>query len=441
MILEENRAMPILGSRERRRAIVSSVIGNGLEWFDFGIYGVFAVMISRIFFPANDPTTSLMLATATFGLAFVVRPLGGILIGRYADRAGRKAALSLIILMMAVGTGMIGVVPSYAAIGIAAPILIIAARMLQGFSAGGEFASATAMLFEFSPKGRRGFIGSFQMCSQAFAFALGGGVAYLLTKGLAPADLESWGWRLPFLFGVLIGPIGYYIRSRVDETPEFVAFMKLRASSPMQHTSFGDILGRYPRQLFSSFGIVVVGTAASYVVLLFIPFLAAPRMGITASDSQLALLAGSVVLLVLCPLAGHLSDRFGRSRIMLPAVIAYGLLAYPMLSWLIANPTGSNLVIYELVSCALMSFFWGPSPAALAEAFPVEVRSTSVSLAYNFGVMIFGGLAPFFNTWLSKATGNPSSPAFYMIATAMIGTLAMLLMNGKSSRLQQAVPA
>ena len=189
MILEENRAMPILGSRERRRAIVSSVIGNGLEWFDFGIYGVFAVMISRIFFPANDPTTSLMLATVTFGLAFVVRPLGGILIGRYADRAGRKAALSLIILMMAVGTGMIGVVPSYAAIGIAAPILIIVARMLQGFSAGGEFASATAMLFEFSPKGRRGFIGSFQMCSQAFAFALGGGVAYLLTKGLAPADL------------------------------------------------------------------------------------------------------------------------------------------------------------------------------------------------------------------------------------------------------------
>lgn len=422
---------PVLGPRERRRAIVSSVIGNGLEWFDFGIYGMFAVIISRLFFPAGDSLTSLLMAMATFGLAFVVRPIGGVLIGLYADRVGRKAALTLIIMLMAAGTGMIGLTPSYATIGIAAPLLIILARMLQGLSAGGEFASATAMLFEFSPKHRRGFIGSFQMCSQAFAFALGGAVAYLLTVNLSPADLESWGWRVPFILGMLIGPVGYYIRSRVDESPEFTEFLRTRPARVK--TPFTEILKRYPRQLFSTFGIVVVGTASSYVVLIYMPLFAAAQLGIPMGAAQLALFCGGLCLLALCPVAGHLSDRYGRHRVMLPAVLLYGALAYPLLSSLMALPTAGGLIAYVVSSCILMSFFWGPSPAALAEAFPVQFRSTGVSLVYNLGVMIFGGLAPFVNGWLTKVTGDKVAPAYYIILTVIIGALAIAQI-GKPAR-------
>jgi MFS family permease len=437
MLTSETAATPpTLAPGARRRAIVSSVIGNGLEWFDFGIYGVFAVIIARLFFPVVDPATSLLYATASFGVAFVVRPLGGIVLGIYADRAGRKAALTLIILLMATGTGLIGVIPTYAAIGIAAPILMIAARMLQGFSAGGEFASATAMLLEFSPRGRRGFIGSFQMCSQAVAFALGGGIAYVLTRTLTLDSLEAWGWRVPFLLGALIGPIGFYIRSRVDESPEFLEFLRSRAHT--ETWSLGTILTRYPRQLASSFGIVVVGTVSSYVVLIYIPLVAAAQMGIPTSEAQFGMFAGALCLLVLCPLAGMLSDVYGRRAVMLPAVIGYGIAAYPLLSFLVKQPTASHLVVYEIVSCTLMAFFWGPSPAALAEAFPVQFRSTGISIVYNLGVMIFGGLAPFFNAWLTKITGNKLSPAYYIEVSVVIGVIAILLMT---ERLRLAKPA
>src|SRR3546814_822120 len=185
-----------------RRASVASVIGNALAWFDFAIYGLFAVVISKLFFPAHNDYSSLLLALATFGVGFAVRPLGGVLLGLYGDRMGRKKALSLPILLMAAGTGLIGILPTYAAIGIAAPIILVLLRLVQGFSAGGEFSGATTMLIEFVPEHRRGFYGSFQMCSQALALSCGALTAYLLTVNLSAAALESWGWRIPFLFGI-----------------------------------------------------------------------------------------------------------------------------------------------------------------------------------------------------------------------------------------------
>ncbi|MGF6408827.1 MFS transporter [Paraburkholderia sp. MM5482-R1] len=438
MATQEKSPGLTIAAGARRRAIVSSVIGNGLEWFDFGIFSSFSIIISRLMFPSQSGPAVLMVAFASFGIAFVVRPFGGVLLGMYADRAGRKAALSAIILMMSAGTLLIGLTPTYATIGIAASVLIVFARMLQGFSAGGEFASATAMLLEYSPQGRRNLIGSFQACSQALSFALGGAVAYLLLHNLTPASLHGWGWRLPFLFGSLIGPIGYYIRSQVDESPEFEAFLKQKRRTPADRLSLAGILRRYPRQLLATLGIVAVCTTSSYVGLIYIPLFASGQLGLDASTGQLGMLAGALVLLVMCPLTGYLADRYGRRRVMVPAMLLYGVLAYPLLASLMNAPDASALIRFELVSAFLMSFFWGPSAAALAEAFPVQIRSTGMAIVYNLGAMCFGGLAPLINTWLTKVTGDRLAPAWYIAASVVLGTVGVLVMTQREPLAQQS---
>ena len=199
----------------RRRVVISSTLGNALEWFDFTIFGLMALVISKLFFPSDNASTALLKTFATFGVAFVARPLGGLLFGLYADRFGRKKALVFMITLMAVGTGMIGVLPTYAQVGLLAPVLILVARLIQGISAGGEFGSASAMLIEFAPPGQRGLYGSSQSVSQTLAFILGGLCGYALNQGLTPQQLESWGWRIPFLLGILIGPVGYFVRRQV----------------------------------------------------------------------------------------------------------------------------------------------------------------------------------------------------------------------------------
>lgn len=425
----------------RRRAIISSVIGNGLEWFDFGIYSSFSVLIARLMFPSHDATAGLLIAFGAFGVAFIVRPLGGLMLGMYADRAGRKAALSAIILLMALGTATIGLTPTYATIGLAAPVIIVVARMLQGFSAGGEFASSTAVLLEYSPPGQRNLIGSFQACSQALSFALGGGVAYLLMHNLTPESLNEWGWRVPFIFGSLIGPIGFYIRSRVDESPEFSAYLRQKRQSRVEQLSLIDILRRYPRELLATLGIVAVGTTSTYVGLIYIPLFTAAQLGLDPSMGQLAMMCGALVLLVMCPVAGHLADRFGRRRVMLPAILIYGALAYPLLSSVMLTPSVAVLIRFELIAGFLMSFFWGPSSAALAEAFPVHVRSTSMSIVYNLGALVFGGLAPFINAWLTKTTGDKLAPAYYIGISVVIGAMGVLAMAQKPPLAANAKPA
>lgn len=438
MATQETSPALTIAPAARRRAIVSSVIGNGLEWFDFGIFSSFSIIISQLMFPPQSGPAMLMVAFASFGIAFVVRPFGGVLLGMYADRAGRKAALSAIIMMMSVGTLLIGLTPTYATIGIAASVLIVSARMLQGFSAGGEFASATAMLLEYSPPGQRNLIGSFQACSQALSFALGGAVAYLLLHNLTTASLHEWGWRLPFLFGSLIGPIGYYIRSRVDESPEFAAFISQKRHTPRDPLSLAGIVRRYPRQMLATLGIVAVCTASSYVGLIYIPLFASGQLGIDAGTGQLGMMVGALVLLVMCPITGYLADRYGRRRVMVPGMLLYGVLAYPLLASLIHTPGASSLIRFELISAFLMSFFWGPSAAALAEAFPVQIRSTGMAIVYNLGAMCFGGLAPLINSWLTRVTGDRLAPAWYIAASVVLGIAGVLVMTQRESLTQHS---
>ncbi|RKP56035.1 MFS transporter [Pararobbsia silviterrae] len=415
-----------------RRVVIASVLGNAFEWFDFAIYGLFAVTIAHLYFPGGDAVASLMLTLATFGVGFFVRPLGGVLLGIYGDRVGRKKALSLTIALMALGTGMIGVLPTYAAIGMAAPILVVIARLIQGVSAGGEFSGATTMLIEFAPRDRRGFFGSFQMCSQALAFSLGSAVAFLLTRHLDAVQLQSWGWRLPFLAGILVGPVGWIIRSKIDESPEFLACMAdaARADAHAAKAPLRDVLRQYPRELVASTAICVVGTVSAYVFVFFLPIFAKQTLGIAAADANFASFVGTAVILVMCPFAGYLSDRVGRKAVLVFGMLGYGAAAWYCFGRLVATPSAHTLLMLELGVSVFMSFIWGPMPIILTEVLPVSVRSTGAALTYNVAVMMFGGLAPFINTWLVKATGSPLAPLYYVMFSIFVGCVGAALLPG-----------
>ncbi len=420
----------------RRRAVIAAVLGNALEFFDFAIYGMFAVVIAKVFFPAVNDVNSIMATVAVFGAAFVLRPIGGVLLGLYADRVGRKKALSLTVLLMALGTGMIGLVPPYAAIGIVAPLLIVLARLLQGFSMGGEFSGAVSMLIEFAPKHRRGFYGSWQMSSQGLAFSLGSLSAFLLTQGLSPAALESWGWRIPFVLGMLIGPIGFYIRRRVGESPEFTEALK---QQPKQMRSpLIEVLSRFPKEMMCGFGLIVVGAAASYVVIIYLPIFGVRQLGLTLGQVQLSTFLTSLVLLVLCPVAGYWSDKVGRKPVLFTAIAAYGLMVYPLFSQLLANASLAAMILTQCSLAVAMSFFWGPMPAAMAELFPVRIRSTGLSLSFNLGGALFGGLAPLYLTYLLKVTGNPMMPAYYLLLSTVFGLAATWALDFSKARAAQA---
>jgi MHS family proline/betaine transporter-like MFS transporter len=415
-------------ARMRRRVVISSTIGNALEWFDFTVFGLFAGVIGKLFFPADNPSSSLLQAFGVFGIGFAARPLGGLVFGLYADKHGRKAALIIMITLMALGTGLLGFLPTYGAIGIAAPLLLLLARLIQGFSAGGEFGSASAMLIEFAPEGRRGYYGSFQMVSQGLAFAIGAAMAYTLSRNLSADALASWGWRVPFILGILIGPVGWYLRRKCDESPEFEAYLAepARTAQSKQKATLGQLFSEHPRELIASFCLMAAGTAINYVLAVFLPAYAATELKLPLADAQLGVLVMSLVIAGLEVVFGALSDRVGRRAVIIPGLVLYAALFYLMLNRLVASPSTAHLWQLQAMGIFLGALA-GPTPAFMTEIFPVGVRSTGTSLMYNFAVMLFGGLAPFINTWLVQATGDKTAPVYYIFLAATVGVIGLSL--------------
>jgi MHS family proline/betaine transporter-like MFS transporter len=413
------------GDARRVRAVAAASIGNALEWFDFVIYGFFAVTMAKLFFPTGNETVSLLLALATFGVTFFVRPFGAVVIGNYADRHGRKAAFMLTIVLMMIGTAIIAVAPTYAAIGIFAPLLIVFARLIQGFSAGGEFGSATAFLAEQNPD-RRGFFASWQFASQGITTILATGVGVTLTTTLTTAQIESWGWRVPFIIGLLIGPVAYYIRRHVDETMEFQTMQV--STSPLR-----EALSDSKKRLLISLGAVVLCTVAMYTVL-FMPTYATRQLGLTASGGFLGGLLTGVIQVMLIPVFGALSDRRGRLPIAFFSAAAMLVLVYPLFSWLAANPSLQTLLIVQGIIGVLMAGYMGPLGALMSELFPARMRTTGLSISYAFGVAIFGGFAPFINAWLINATGSKLAPAFYLMFAAVISLTALVFARRAGGR-------
>jgi len=412
--------------------IAAAVIGNALEWYDFIVFGFFTVVIARLFFPSDSQYASLLLTTGTFGVGFFMRPVGGILLGIYADRRGRKAALLMVITLMTVAIAMIAFAPTYAAIGVGAPLIMVLARLLQGFSAGGEFASATAFLTESAPAGRRGLYGSWQMVGQGLAVLLGAILGTLLTRSLTPETLDSWGWRIPFLFGLIIGPVGLYIRRNLDETS---AFLQSNRSSAGQQDSRSVLLS-HVKEMLACLGMVVSGTISFYVILIYIPTFARTQLHLPLDQAFLAQSIGLACEVVLIPICGLLSDFVGRKPVMITALVLDLLVTYPLFSWVSASPSFGALLTMQIILCGLFGVFNGPISTALAEQFPTRVRSTALAIAYNIAVMLFGGFAQFFVTWLIQTTGTPIAPAYYLIFGAAVGLLAALFLKerGRDAR-------
>jgi MHS family proline/betaine transporter-like MFS transporter len=418
----------------RRRVVVSSTIGNALEWFDFTVFGLFAGVLGRLFFPADNPSSSLLLTFATFGIAFAARPLGGLVFGLYADRHGRKKALVVMITLMAFGTGLLGFLPTYGAIGIAAPLLLLLARLIQGFSAGGEFGSASAMLIEFAPSGRRGYYGSFQMVSQSVAFTIGAAMAVTLNLSLSPGDFASWGWRVPFILGILIGPIGWYLRQKCDESPEFKAYLAENAATaqPKTQAKLRDLFSDHPRELIASFCLIAAGTSFNYVGSVFLPSYAVAELKLPLFNAQMGVLLVNLGVAGLAVVFGALSDRIGRRAVIMPAMLVFCVMFYVMLERLVDAPTATNLWQLQLMGF-LLGAVAGPMPVFMTEIFPIGVRSTGASLMYNFAVMFFGGLAPFINTWLVQATGNKAAPVYYIFFAGAVGLIGLSAYRGPAS--------
>ena len=408
----------------KNRQILAAVIGNALEWYDFVVYGFLTVIISRLFFPSDSEYSSLLLAMATFGVGFFMRPVGGILIGMYADRKGRKSALQLIILLMTLAMAMIAFAPTQAAVGAAAPIAIVLARLLQGMATGGEFASATAFLVESAPAGRRGFYGSLQMVGQSIAALAGASAGMLITQGLSPEQLDSWGWRLPFMFGLLIGPVGLWIRRHLDETEAFMQATAAEHAEPDQLVGFKALWREHKRDVLVCFGLVLSSTIMYYVVLIYMPTYAKTQLNIPLKDAFMAQVAGLLCLTAGTPVFGMLSDRIGRRPVMLLASVLYFVLPYPLFSWLQAEPVLLRLAIMQVILCSAIAIGFGAISTVLAEQFPVRMRSTGLALAYNFAVMLFGGFAQLIVTWLIGVTGTPLAPAYYVMFGAVAGFAA-----------------
>ncbi|WP_241172485.1 MFS transporter [Burkholderia gladioli] len=420
----QQATQPVVNGRgPGRSAVIAAVIGNALEWYDFTVFSFMVVVIAELFFPSSSEYASLLLTTATFGVAFFMRPIGGIVLGLYADRAGRKAALSLVILLMTAGIFLIAAAPTYAAIGIGAPLLIVFGRLLQGFSAGGEFGSATAMLIEAAPRGRRGFYGSWQMSSQSAALLVGALVGTLVTHGLSSEALHAWGWRVPFLLGLLIGPIGYYLRRHLADSEVFLA-----SKASARRVTLGEVFSRHGREVLCGLGSVIALTVTIYVLISYLPTFAVKQLKLPYAESFYAVIVGGLLLTVLTPLAGAWSDRIGRKTLSLWSLVATLALIYPLFLWLDAAPSVGRLVLVQGLLAITLSGYYGPFGAMIAELFPAQVRSTGLSLAYNVAVMLFGGFGQFIVTWLIKATGTPLAPTYYVMAGLALSVIAVACM-------------
>jgi MHS family proline/betaine transporter-like MFS transporter len=408
------------GAGAATKLIVAASLGNALEFYEILVYGYFAVIISKVFFPTADPAVSILITLGSYGVSFLSRPIGALFLGDYGDRRGRKQALTLSIVLMTIGTGLMTIMPSYDTLGLLSPILVICARLLQGFSVGGEFASSVTFMVEHRPD-RAGFFASWQWSSQGFAALVATGLGVLLTSTMSAADLQAWGWRIPFAVGLLIGPIGYYIRSHMDETPEF------RTAAPPR-TPMRDLIVTQWDLLLLVIGTVIISTSSQYM-LVYMPTYAIRELHLPQYLSYTAAMSAAALQTVVVPFVGILVDRVGQTRVMMAAAALFCITAYPAFALLASHASIGVLIAMVCWIGFLKSCYSGSLPSLMAKVFPAATRVSGLSLSYNVGVTIFGGFAPFFAQSLIDLTGSKLAPSFYIIFTAFLSFVALFILR------------
>lgn len=407
-----------------RKVIVAAAIGNFVEWFDFAVYGFLATTIAQQFFPSGDASAALLKTFAVFAVAFAFRPLGGVFFGMLGDRIGRKRTLAFTILLMAAATTLIGLLPTYAAIGVAAPVLLTVIRCAQGFSAGGEYAGACAYLMEHAPAGKRAWYGSFVPVSTFSAFAAAASLAYALEASLSAEAMASWGWRLPFLIAAPLGLVGLYLRVRLDETPTFQIATQ---EHDVTHSPFRETLTRQWAPICCLGAFVSLTALSFYMFTTYFATYLQVAGGLSRATSLLVSLIALVFAAAICPVAGKFSDKVGRRVTVLTTCVLLILVVYPAFLMassgsFVASVVGVMLLAIGAVLCGVVT------AALLSETFPTRTRYTASAITYNMAYTIFGGTAPLVATWLIGLTGSNLSPAFYLIVIsvlALVGGMAL----------------
>ncbi|WP_312379573.1 glycine betaine/L-proline transporter ProP [Pseudomonas oryzihabitans] len=410
-----------------KRAVGAAALGNAMEWFDFGVYGYLAVTLGKVFFPDGDAAAQLIATFATFTVAFLVRPIGGMVFGPLGDKYGRQKVLALTMIMMALGTFSIGLIPSYESIGIWAPALLLLARVVQGFSTGGEYGGAATFIAEYATDKTRGRMGSWLEFGTLAGYIAGAGTVTALTAALTQEQLLDWGWRVPFFIAGPLGLLGLYMRLKLEETPAFKAHTEAnegKAADGPAH-SLRELFTLHRVALLKCIGLVLVFNVTDYMLLTYMPSYLAVTMGYAETKGLLLILIVMVVMMPLNILGGFFSDRLGRKPMIIGACLAILVLAIPCLK-LIGSGHDWLIFLGLMLLGVALACFTSTMPSTLPALFYTPIRYSALSIAFNISVSLFGGTTPLVTAWLVEKTGDPLVPAYYLMAAAVIGILTML---------------
>jgi len=411
-------------ARQRRRAFIGATSGHLIEWYDYGVYGFLAVYIGKSFFVSDDPTTSLLASFAAFALSFFIRPLGGLFFGPLADKIGRRKTLITVLVMMAGSTCLLGLLPTYATLGIAAPILLVLIRCVQGFSAGGEIGTITSFISEYAGPGRRGFATCWLMVTAVLGLLLGGAVANGMTWTLGAQTMLDWGWRIPFLLAAPLGLISMYIRLKLEDSPEFLALLRAGQTSkaPLRE------VWQWKRAIALVFFIITLHSSIFYLVLTFASTYMSSILKFDSGTTLFYVFTASFSAAFVMPFGGAFTDRYGRK----PFLLVVGTLATLAMYWMFKSaPTATAASFFwPLMAVAILFGLYASSTYALmSELLPTRIRSTGIAVAYNIPVAVFGGSAPLISTWLIKLTGDITSPWYFYVGTGVVSLIALLLLR------------
>jgi len=406
-----------------RRNTIGGVVGNVLEWYDFAVFGFFAPVIGNQFFPSQDRFASLLCAFGVFAGAYLARPLGGMLFGHIGDLMGRKKALQISVLMMAISTTLVGLLPTHSAVGVAAPILLVLLRLVQGLSVGGELVGSISFIAEIAPPSRRGLFGSLALCGVTAGIMLGSAVAVAAHSLLDTAALEAWGWRIPFLAGIGVGAFGLWMRRGMVETPHFEQAV---LDGDFSHNPVAEVIRMMPGRLLHVAALVVLEAGGFYMLFVWWPTFLTDILRPPVQHALLINMISMLLLTALIPVAGWLSDTVGRGLVLGIASAGIAVAVYPLFL-LTTSGSFAAVLAAQLVFAVLMSGVAGPLPSMMAEMFPTRNRFSGIAVAYNIPMAVFGGTAPLVCTWLVIYTGNVFAPAYYLICLAIITAVAAVL--------------
>ncbi|CAK7192116.1 Proline/betaine transporter [Commensalibacter sp. Nvir] len=415
----------IIEDHKLRKAITAAALGNAIEWFDFGVYGFLATILGRVFFPDVAPGLQTIAALATFSVPFLIRPLGGVVFGVLGDRYGRQKILAVTIIIMSISTFCIGLIPEYATIGLWAPLLLLIAKLAQGFSVGGEYSGAAIFVAEYSPDRKRGFMGSWLDFGSIIGFVLGAGLVIFISSTMTEANYQNWGWRVPFFLALPLGIVGLYLRHELEETPAFQKHVDNLVGEDKEtikdppNVSYRQVLTQFWKSLLVCVGIVIATNVTYYMLLTYMPSYLTHSLNYTEDHGLLIIIAIMVGMLFVQPFIGLMSDKVGRRPFVIAGSIGLLFLSYPAFTLIQSNSIG-YIFLGLLVIAILLNCFTGVMASTLPAIFPTSVRYSALAISFNISVIV-AGLTPTIAAWLVESTHNLYMPAYYLMVVAAIG--------------------